>query len=73
MDAKKERRKIKDGEIACACEKACDTGAITFGDILDKDSRVSQEKKNPRSYYLIEELNTKPSVFYKTKVRNKKA
>jgi len=72
LDAKKERRKIKDGEIACACEKACDTGAITFGDVLDKDSRISVEKKNPRSYYLIEELNTQPSVFYKTKVRNKK-
>tara|TARA_B100001250_G_scaffold396247_1_gene402040 strand:+ start:5929 stop:8949 length:3021 start_codon:yes stop_codon:yes gene_type:complete len=72
LDAKRERRKIKDGEIACACEKACDTGAITFGDILDKDSRVSKDKKNPRSYYLIEELNTQPSVFYKTKVRNKK-
>ncbi len=72
LDAKKERRKIKDGEIACACEKACDTGAITFGDAMDKNSRVSVEKKNPRSYYLIEELNTQPSVFYKTKVRNKK-
>ncbi len=72
LDAKKERRKIKDGEIKCACEKACDTGAITFGDVLDKDSRISAEKKSPRAYYLIEELNTQPSVFYKTKVRNKK-
>ena len=72
LDAKRERRKIKDGEIKCACEKACDTGAIVFGDALDKNSRVSAEKKNPRSYYLIEELNTQPSVFYKTKVRNKK-
>ncbi len=72
LDAKRERRKIKDGEIKCACEKACDTGAIVFGDALDKDSRVVAEKKNPRSYYLIEELNTQPSVFYKTKVRNKK-
>ena len=72
LDAKKERRKIKDGEIACACEKACDTGAIVFGDALDKNSRIVKEKKNPRSYYLIEELNTQPSVFYKTKVRNKK-
>ncbi len=72
LDAKKERRKIKDGEIKCACEKACDTGAIVFGDSLDKNSRVSKEKENPRSYYLIEELNTQPSVFYKTKVRNKK-
>ena len=72
LDAKKERRKIKDGEIQCACEKACDTGAIVFGDILDEKSRIVKEKKNPRSYYLIEELNTQPSVFYKTKVRNKK-
>ena len=72
LDAKKERRKIKDGEIQCACEKACDTGAIVFGDSLDADSRISQEKKNPRTYYLLEEINTKPSVFYKTKIRNKK-
>ena len=72
LDAKKERRKVKDGEVQCACEKACDNGAITFGDALDKNSRISKEKKNPRSYYLIEELNTQPSVFYKTKVRNKK-
>ena len=69
---KKERRKVKDGEVRIACEKACDNGAITFGDALDKNSRISKEKKNPRSYYLIEELNTQPSVFYKTKVRNKK-
>ncbi len=72
LDAKKERRKIKDGEIKCACEKACDTGAIVFGDAMDKNSRVSKEKKNERSYYLLEEINTQPSVFYKTKVRNKK-
>jgi len=72
LDAKRERRKIRDGEIKCACEKACDTGAITFGDALDENSRVSVEKKNPRSYSLLEELNTQPSVFYKTKVRNKK-
>ena len=68
----RERRKIKDGEIKCACEKACDTGAIVFGDAMDKNSRVSKEKKNERSYYLLEEINTQPSVFYKTKVRNKK-
>ena len=47
-------------------------GLLFCVDALDKNSRVSKEKKNERSYYLIEELNTKPSVFYKTKVRNKK-
>ncbi len=71
LDAKKERRKVRDGEINCACETACDTGAIVFGDALDEKSRISKEKKHPRTYALLEELNTQPSVFYKTKVRNK--
>ena len=71
LDAKRERRKIRDGEVSCACETACDTGAIVFGDALDKKSRISKEKKHPRTYALLEELNTQPSVFYKTKVRNK--
>ena len=71
LDAKKERRKVRDGEVNCACETACDTGAIVFGDALDKKSKISKEKKHPRTYALLEELNTQPSVFYKTKVRNK--
>ena len=41
--------------------------------MLDKSSRIVKEKEDPRSYVLLEEYNTKPSVFYKTKVRNKKA
>ena len=72
LDAKKEGRKVRDGEVDCACETACDTGAIVFGDILNKSSRVVKEKNDPRSYVLLEEFNTQPSVFYKTKVRNKK-
>ena len=71
LDAKREKRKIRDGEVSCACETACDTGAIVFGDALDSNSRISKEKKHPRTYALLEELNTQPSVFYKTKVRNK--
>ncbi len=71
LDAKKEGRKVRDGEVNCACETACDTGAIVFGDALDTNSRISKEKKHPRTYALLEELNTQPSVFYKTKVRNK--
>ncbi|MBH76013.1 MAG: hypothetical protein CMP68_02490 [Flavobacteriales bacterium] len=71
LDAKRERRKIRDGEVSCACETACDTGAIVFGDALDSNSRISKEKNHPRTYALLEELNTQPSVFYKTKVRNK--
>ena len=71
LDAKKEGRKVIDGEVQTACAAACSTGAMTFGDVLDKESQVYAEKQGPRSYLLLEEINTQPSVFYQTKVRNK--
>lgn len=71
LDAKKEGRKVIDGEVQTACAAACSTGAMTFGDVLDKDSQVYAEKNGPRAYLLLEEINTQPSVFYQTKVRNK--
>ena len=71
LDAKKEGRKLRSGEAQTACSIACDTGALTFGDVLNKESEVYQESINPRSYHLLEELDTQPSVWYQTKVRNK--
>jgi len=71
LDAKKEGRKLRAGEAQTACSIACDTGALTFGDVLDEKSDVYTESKSPRAYHLLEELNTQPSVWYQTKVRNK--
>jgi len=71
LEAKKAGRPLKDKEINCACESACDTGAITFGDVNLADSAVRNAKKDSRSYHLLEEVGTQPSVFYQTKVRNK--
>ena len=71
LNAKKERRKLKDGEIQMACAAACPTNAITFGDGNDPDTEVAKLRKDPRTYYLLEELNTQPSVNYLIKVRNK--
>ena len=71
LDAKKENRKLKDGDVDCACATACDTGSMVFGDVLDKESKVYSESVSPRAYHLLEELNTQPSVWYQTKVRNK--
>ena len=45
LDAKKEGRKLRSGEAQTACSIACDTGALTFGDVLDKESEVYQESK----------------------------
>ncbi|MCT4624058.1 MAG: TAT-variant-translocated molybdopterin oxidoreductase [Schleiferiaceae bacterium] len=71
LEAKKEGRAVKDGEIQTACAEACSTGSFVFGDVNDKDSAVLKAKKDKRAYHLLEEVGTQPSVFYQTKIRNK--
>lgn len=69
--AKVEGRPLKDGDIKVACETACPTDAITFGDMNDEKSRVSQIfKAEPRAYALLEEWYAKPAVRYLSKIRN---
>ncbi len=70
LDAKKESRPIKDGDIVLACASACPTNAITFGDFNDKSSKVLERSKNDRAYRVIEEVGTQPNVYYQVKVRN---
>lgn len=55
---------IQDGEIQTACQQACPTGAIVFGNINDKESRVSKLKADLRNYSLLAELNTRPRTTY---------
>ena len=74
LHAKKESRRPVDGEINVACAQACPSAAITFGDVSDKDSRISRllaEHAEGRAYTLLEEISTRPSVVYLSKVRNK--
>ena len=68
--AKLENRPVKDGEIQPACVQTCPSEALVFGDLNDKDSKVSKLYSNERNYFLLEELHTLPSVGYLTKVRN---
>ncbi|MDQ6678524.1 MAG: 4Fe-4S dicluster domain-containing protein, partial [Acidobacteriota bacterium] len=70
ITAEKEDRKVKDGEIATACEAACPTQAITFGDLNDKESRVVKEKHEGLSYALLGELNTRPRTTHMAALRN---
>lgn len=70
LQAKLENRTLKDNEIKTACMQACPSGAIIFGNLNDKNSKVSKLFENPRSYHLLEELHTLPSVGYLTKIWN---
>jgi len=70
IDAKKELRAIKDGEIVTACQQACPTQAITFGNIADPNSMVRKKKSEKRNYSLLRHLNTVPRTTYLGKVRN---
>ncbi|MGH9349222.1 MAG: hypothetical protein ACRD26_18360, partial [Vicinamibacterales bacterium] len=69
-DAIREERPIRDGEILTACQSACPTDAIVFGDINDPASRVSRLKQSPLNYALLGELNTRPRTTYLGIVRN---
>jgi MoCo/4Fe-4S cofactor protein with predicted Tat translocation signal len=68
--AVREERRIRDGEVLTACQSACPTDAIVFGDINDPESRVSRLKKGSLNYALLAELNTRPRTTYLGIVRN---
>ena len=70
LKAKKEGRSLKDGDVDCACESACGTGAIVFGDLNDPESRISKLVKQERTYYMLEEIGVQPNISYMAKVRN---
>ncbi|TWP31546.1 4Fe-4S dicluster domain-containing protein [Apibacter muscae] len=71
LNAKKEGRRVKDGEFQVACSQACSTGAIQFGDVNDPESEILKLSNDKRKYVLLEDIGTKPNVFYQYKVRNR--
>jgi molybdopterin-containing oxidoreductase family iron-sulfur binding subunit len=68
--AKLDDREIRDGEVVTACQSACPTEAIVFGNLNDPNSRVSKLKANTLNYRLLEELNVRPRTSYMAVVRN---
>jgi molybdopterin-containing oxidoreductase family iron-sulfur binding subunit len=70
IDAEKQGRRVRDGEIVTACQQACPAEAIVFGDLNDPKSQVAALKTDVRNYSLLEELNTRPRTTYLAAVRN---
>ena len=73
LEAKKQKRRPKDGEIVSACAQSCPTQAIVFGDMRDSESRISQllrREDGERAFHVLDAINVQPNITYLTKIRN---
>jgi len=73
LTAKKAGRPLKDGEARTACQQACPTDAIIFGNVNDKESaihKIRHEQQKERMFYVLEQIHTLPNVNYLSKIRN---
>ncbi len=70
IEARRENRSIRDGEVVTACQAACPTRAIVFGNLNNPESQVVQLKSSPLNYGVLAELNTQPRTTYLAAVKN---
>jgi molybdopterin-containing oxidoreductase family iron-sulfur binding subunit len=70
MAVKRESRELKDGDIKSACQQACPTQAIAFGDLNDPKSRVAKWSTVNRNYKLLPEIGTRPRTSFLARIRN---
>ena len=68
--AEKEDRRIADGEVVTACQSACPTQAIQFGNLNDPDAAINRAKARPHHYALLGHLDTRPRTTYLADLRN---
>jgi molybdopterin-containing oxidoreductase family iron-sulfur binding subunit len=74
LQAKKEGHPLQDGKAVTACQQACPTEGIVFGNVNDRESeiyKIRTSTQKERTYYVLENLHTLPSTNYLAKIRNK--
>jgi molybdopterin-containing oxidoreductase family iron-sulfur binding subunit len=70
ITAEVEGHPLRDGDVKTACQMACPTNAIVFGNVADSSSAVAKLHKSPRTYSVLDELGTQPRVKYLARIRN---
>ncbi|MDX2154572.1 MAG: TAT-variant-translocated molybdopterin oxidoreductase [Bryobacteraceae bacterium] len=70
IDAELADRRVTDGEVVTACQAACPTRAIVFGDLNDPKSELMRLRRQPTSYGVLTELNTQPRIGYQAVITN---
>jgi len=70
LTVKRKGGNMKEVKIETACQRACPSNAIVFGDLHNADSEISKLHRNERAFSVLDELNIQPSVKYMTKIRN---
>jgi molybdopterin-containing oxidoreductase family iron-sulfur binding subunit len=70
IEAKKDNRDLRDGEVLTACQAACPTTAIVFGNLRDPAAAVVHLKGEPHNYSVLGELGTEPKTTYLADIRN---
>jgi molybdopterin-containing oxidoreductase family iron-sulfur binding subunit len=73
LQAKKEGRPLKDGEVKTACQQACASDCIKFGDVNDPNSEIAKLRyhdQKERVFYVLEQIHTLPNINYLSKIRN---
>lgn len=71
LRAKMEERLLTDNDVKSACQTACPTNAITFGDLNNENGALRKKLESPLNYIVLEEVNTRSGVNYQAKVSNK--
>jgi molybdopterin-containing oxidoreductase family iron-sulfur binding subunit len=70
LKAKKEGRAVNTDEFETACSSACTTGSLVFGDVNNKEDKVTALAEDKRAYNVLDYLQTKPNVIYQVKIKN---
>jgi molybdopterin-containing oxidoreductase family iron-sulfur binding subunit len=70
IEAKNAGLPVQDGAVVTACQQACPTQAIVFGDLANPEASVTRHSQSPRAYGLLAELNVKPRTAYLARIRN---